>query len=175
MFLFFGCEGWIVLNSPVFWGWACSKVVLICWKFWTSTFLWTWFLLRTSPVKHASEKRVKDRIAKRYLPDFIADCLLQTICGYPAGYLQLGIHISIFPIFLCCFHSISAVKKNAQRTKDGQTDGRTDGPTDRPTDRPSYRDAWTDLKLLGGLTNWQTDWVTSRVACMRLKLRQLIK
>ena len=51
--------------------------------------------------------------------------------------LQSRNNVSTFPMILCCFLSISAIKKNA---------GQTDGPTDRRTDRPSYRDARTHLK-----------------------------
>lgn len=55
--------------------------------------------------------------------------MLQVVWRLFAGYLQSGIHISTFPIFLWCFLSISAVRKKTRNR-------RTDRPTDRWTDRP---------------------------------------
>merc|ERR1712212_1081603 len=54
--------------------------------------------------------------------------------------LQSRNNVSTFPMILCCFLSISAIKK--KRVTERPTDPRTDGRTDRP----SYRDVWTHLK-----------------------------
>ena len=45
--------------------------------------------------KDASEERDEDRIAERYLPDWIADCLLQIVRRLIAGYLQVTYFIVV--------------------------------------------------------------------------------
>ena len=55
-----------------------------------------YFLQQVSSNEDASEGRSEDKIAERDLPDSIAECLLQIVCRYVAGYLQSGIHNSTF-------------------------------------------------------------------------------
>ena len=56
---------------------------------------------------HTSEGRDKDRL---FTSDYFAG-VLQVVQRFFAGYLQSGFHISTFPVILCHFHSISAIRK----------------------------------------------------------------
>ena len=118
------CDSHFSLKAPILVGndehWCWSLVGPFFYRTFNTKSPWFGFWLEMSPYPENAKMGCHCTISQIGLQVTcyrLSAGVLQVVYRLFADYLQTGIHISIFPVMICCFHSIFA-----------------DGPTDRQTD-----------------------------------------